>query len=293
MTKHEWQNVRNGLLFVLPWLIGMSAFTLIPTGMAFYYSLCDYNVLNSPVYIGTGNYTDLVTDGVFWVSLKNTAWFAIFALPLGTLLSLALAMLLNCKIIARPFFRTIFFLPALVPLVALAILWTWIFHGRYGVLNHVLSWVGINGPSWLGSTTWAKPAMVIATLWGVGNAIVIYLAGLQDIPKQYYEAAKIDGASWWQQMVHITFPMLSPVIYFNFIMGCIGVLQIFVLPYVMTQGGPARSTYFYTMYLFDHAFVFLNMGYACAMAIVLFGLIAIMTTLAHKLTIKHVHYGGN
>jgi len=292
VTRRERRQLRDGFFFISPWLVGLAVFTLGPMAMAVYYSFCDYSVLNPPVFVGAGNYKDLVTDAVFWKSLWNTIYFAVLSLPLATVLGLGLAILLNCGMVARPVFRTIFFLPALVPLVALAMLWAWIFNGQAGVLNYVLGWFGIDGPNWLGSTTWSKPALVITSLWGVGNAIVIYLAGLQDIPTQLYEAARIDGANWWQQILHVTLPMLSPVIYFNLIMGCIGVLQVFALPYIMTQGGPARSSYFYTMYLFDHAFLFLNMGYACAMAIVLFLMIALLTFTAHKLTARHVYYGG-
>jgi multiple sugar transport system permease protein len=292
MTRQEKRNLRNALLFVSPWLIGLAVFTILPAAFSVYYSLCDYSVLNPPVFIGAGNYTDLASDKVFWKSLWNTMFFAALALPLGTVVSISLALLLNTRIVGRSLFRTIFFLPSLVPLVALAILWNWIFNGQYGVLNHMLGWLGIDGPNWLGDIHWSKPALVVTGLWTTGNAVVIYLAGLQDVPRHLYEAATIDGASWWGQTRHVTLPMISPVIYFNLVMGCIGVLQIFALPYVMTGGGPARSTLFYTMYLFDQAFRFLNMGYACAMAWILFLLIALLTWGAHRLTRKHVYYGG-
>lgn len=281
-----------GLMFVSPWLIGLSVFILLPSLMALYYSLCDYSVLKDPVFIGIGNYQDLATDPVFWQSVWNTVFYAAFALPLGTVLSLALALMLNQEIMGRTILRTIFFLPSLVPLVALAILWQWMFNGRFGVVNYGLSYVGIDGPNWLNDTFWSKPALVVTSLWGVGHAVVIYLAGLQDVPRTLYEAARIDGASWWQQTASVTLPMITPVIYFNLIMGCIVVLQIFAVPYVMTGGGPARSTLFYTMYLYDQAFVYLNMGYACAMALVLFLMIAALTATAHHFSIRFVHYGG-
>ena len=292
MTREQKRNMVKGLLFTAPWILGLSVFTMIPAFMSLYYSFCDYSVLNPPVFIGTANFSSLATDEVFWKSLNNTLIYAVAALPLGTVLGIALALLLNQQIIARPLFRTIFFLPSLVPLVALAILWQWIFNGEFGVLNHALSWFGIDGPNWLTDTTWAKPALVITGLWGVGNSVVIYLAGLQDVPRDFYEAARVDGANWWQQTRHITLPMISPVIYFNVIMGTIGVLQIFAVPYVMTGGGPARATLFYTMYLFDQAFRYLNMGYACAMAWVLFVIVAGLTLLAHRLSKGHVYYGG-
>lgn len=293
MTRSERKDVLVGVAFAGPWLIGLSSFILLPSAMALYYSFCDYSVLKEPAFIGLGNYRDLATDPVFWQSLWNTALYAAFALPLGTVLSIVLALLLNQEIIGRSVFRTIFFLPSLVPLVALGILWQWMFNGRFGVINFALESFGIEGPNWLNDTLWSKPALIITSLWGVGHAVVIYLAGLQDVPRTLYEAARVDGANWWQQTFSITLPMLTPVIYFNLIMGCIGVLQIFAVPYVMTGGGPARSTLFYTMYLYDQAFVYLNMGYACAMALVLFFLIALLTASAHFLSRRFVHYGAN
>lgn len=283
--------MRDGVLFVSPWLLGLAVFTVLPACMAFYFSLCNYSVLNAPVYIGAANYTFLAHDQVFLKSVWNTFAYAAISLPLGLVLSLSLALLLNADVRGRTVFRAIFFFPSLVPLVALAILWTWIFNGQYGVLNYFLSLFRIKGPDWLGNVAWAKPAIVMTGLWGIGNSIVIYLAGLQDVPRSLYEAATIDGANWWQKTTNVTLPIISPVIYFNLLMGCIGVLQIFVVPYVMTNGGPARATLFYTMYLFDMAFTYLRMGYACAMAWVLFMLIALLTFTAHKLARKHVHYG--
>jgi multiple sugar transport system permease protein len=177
--------------------------------------------------------------------------------------------------------------------VALAVLWLWLFNGEQGVLNYFLSLFGIRGPGWLADPGWTKPALVIAGTWSVGQAIVIYLAGLQDVPVHLYEAADLDGASWWAKIRHVTLPMISPVILFNLIMGIIGALQYFTVPYVMTpQGQPARSAYFYIMYLYDNAFVYLKMGYASAMAWILFVVIIALTALALRLTARHVHYEG-
>jgi multiple sugar transport system permease protein len=234
-----------------------------------------------------------VHDEVFWKSLRNTAFYASFALPLGLIVSLGLALLLNTGLRGMALYRTIFFLPSLVPLVALAVLWLWIFNGEQGVLNYFLSLFGIRGPGWLADPAWTKPALVIAGIWGVGQAIVIYLAGLQDVPVHLYEAADLDGAGWWSKIRHVTLPMISPVILFNLIMGIIGALQYFTVPYVMTpQGQPARSAYFYIMYLYDNAFVYLKMGYASAMAWILFVIIIVLTALALRLTARHVHYEG-
>lgn len=282
----------TALLFVSPWLIGFSVFLLYPLLASIYYSFCDFSVLKPAVFIGGANYRDLAHDSVFWQSLGNTAIYALMALPFGTVVALALAMLLNTRVRGMALYRTFFFIPSLVPMVALAILWQWIFNGQQGVLNDVLGKVGIKGPNWLGDPSWSKIALVILAVWGVGNAMVIYLAGLQDVPQPLYEAADLDGASWWAKTRHVTLPILSPVILFNVIMGIIGTLQIFTVPYVISPAGsPARSIYFYAMYLFDNAFIYHKMGYACAMGWILFVIILILTMGAIRFSERHVHYG--
>ena len=293
MTRSERRNLRNGLLFVSPWIVGFCAFMLYPIGASLYYSFCDYPILLPPMWTGTENFTELVHDEVFWTSLGNTGYYAGLSLPLGMAVALSLAILLNTKVRGMTVYRTIFFLPSIVPIVAMAILWLWIFNGKYGVLNYALKSVGVPEtvvPTWLDSPEWAMPALVIMGLWGVGYSVVIYLAGLQDIPKSLYESAEIDGASWWQKIVHITIPMLSPVIYFNLVMGIIGTFQVFAAPYIMTNGGPERATTFYTLYLFNLAFEDLRMGYACAMAWILFLIILVLTLVATKVSQRHVHY---
>jgi len=293
MSPSERRNLRNGLLFISPWIIGFCVFMLYPTLASLFFSFCDYSVLERPVWIGAENYSELASDGVFWVSLGNTAYYAVIALPLGMMLAIGIALLLNTKVRGMAVYRTIFFLPSIVPVVAMAILWLWILNGRYGVLNYSLSLLGIPAkalPAWLENKHWAMPALILMGLWGIGHAMVIYLAGLQDIPVHLYESADIDGASWWQKTLHITLPMLSPTIYFNLIMGIIGTFQIFAAPYIMTSGGPERATHFYTFYLYNLAFEDLRMGYACAMAWILFLIILGLTLLATKVSAKHVHY---
>lgn len=294
MTKRERRKLLMGLLFTSPWIIGLTAFTVLPALASLYFSFCDFSVLNPPVFIGTANYTDLASDGVFWQSVWNTFVFAALFIPLSTALAISLAVLLNTATVARGAFRAIFFLPSLVPLVALGILWRWILNGEYGILNWGLQAIGLPMVNWMGNPATAKLGLVIASLWGVGNAVIIYLAGLQEIPRHLYEASRVDGANPVQRFVSVTLPMLGPSIYFNVMMALIGVLQIFALPYVMTDGagGPLRSTTFYTMYLFDHAFVYLNMGYACAMAWVLFVIISILTGIAHQLSKDKIVYGA-
>jgi len=293
MTRTERRDLRNGLLFLSPWIIGFGVFMLYPIAASLFFSFCDYSVLERPVWWGLENYRELAQDEVFWTSLKNTSYYAAVSLPVGMVVAIAIALLLNTKVRGMTVYRTIFFLPSIVPIVAMAVLWLWIFNGQYGVLNYTLSMLGIPKsvlPTWLDSPQWAMPALIIMGLWGVGYAVVIYLAGLQDIPVSLYESAEIDGASWWQKTVHITVPMLSPVIYFNLIMGIIGTFQIFAAPYIMTQGGPERATTFYTLYLFNLAFEDLRMGYACAMAWILFLIILGLTLLATKFSQRHVHY---
>lgn len=298
MTSREMRSIRNGLLFISPWIAGFAAFTIYPLAASFYYSLCDYSVLKPPVFVGGANYHELLTDPVLWKSLYNTMYFAVFFLPLATLLAIVLALLLNTGVRGMTIYRTIFFLPSLTPLVALGILWMWMLNGEYGVVNYVLNMVlnplGLQAPIWLQSTAWSKPAIILMSLWGVGHAVVIYLAGLQDIPKQLYEAAELDGARWFSKVRHITIPLLSPAIFFNVVMGLISALQVFALPYVLTDGtgGPARSTTFYTMYLYNSAFRYLRMGYACAMAWILFLIILALTLLVYRMSRKRVHYGG-
>ena len=299
MTRGERQSLRTGLLFALPWFIGLSVFTLYPVGASLFYSFCDYSVLQSPIWTGSENYQRMLHDVVFWKSLRNTAFYAALSLPLGMLTSLALALLLNTGVRGMSAFRTIFYLPSIVPVVAGAMLWLWIFNGQYGLLNWALSpvcrLVGVAPPAWLADPHWAKPALVLMSLWGAGNSMIIYLAGLQDVPTELYESAELDGAGWWRRLWHITLPVISPVIYFNMIMGIIGALQTFATVFVMTggaEGNPARSTLFYALYLFSTAFYDLRMGYASAMAWVLFLLIVTLTVLATKLSEKRVHYAG-
>lgn len=284
-----------GLLFASPWFVGFTVFLAYPLCASIYYSFCDYTVLKPPVWVGLNNYIDLFRDEVFYITLINTFQYAVIALPLGMVVAIALALLLNTKVRGMAFYRTIFFLPSLVPMVALAVLWLWMFNGEHGLINMALRGFGIAGPNWLGDPQWSKPALILLSVWGVGNAIVIYLAGLQDIPTHLYEAADLDGASPWQKVKAVTLPMLSPVIQFNMILGIIGTLQVFTVPYVMfgVGGPPARSTYFYTMYLYDNAFRFQKMGYACAMGWIMFLIIFALTLISIKVSEKRIHYGTN
>jgi len=292
MPASSRSNLAKGLAFLSPWLMGFVCLTLIPIIVSFYYSLCDYSLLQSPTYIGTDNYRDLFADPVFWKALVNTLYYAAMALPASMCVSLGLAILLNTKITGQSFYRTIIFLPSLVPIVASSMLWLWLFNAKLGLLNSLLQLIHIQGPGWLADPTWAMPSLAFMSLWGVGQTVVIYLAGLQDVPVELYEAAELDGASYMGRLVHVTLPMISPVIFFNLIMAIIGTLQVFAVPYFMTQGGPARATYFFTMYLYDNAFLFLKMGYASAMAWIQLLIILSLTAIAFWSSKRWVHYQG-
>jgi multiple sugar transport system permease protein len=283
-----------GYLFAAPWLIGMSVFLLYPLASSIYYSFCDYSVLKPPVWVGMENYRELFQDEVFWKAAGNTAMYAVMALPIGMATAMGLAMLLNSKVRGMTVYRTIFFLPSLVPMVSLAVLWLWLLNGEHGIVNELLKHGGIKGPNWLGDPAWSKPALMLTGIWGVGNSMLIYLASLQDVPTSLLEAAQLDGANAWQKTRNVTIPMISPVILFNLVMGIIGTLQVFAVPYVMFPGGsPARSTYFYAMYLFDNAFRYNKMGYASAMGWIMFLVILTLTFISLRLSDKHVHYGGS
>ncbi len=296
ISKGERKNLFKGLMFVSPWIIGFLLFVLYPIIASLYYSFTNFNVLLPPVYIGAQNYSDILNDKLFWTTIYNTFYYAFFALPVSLIVSIGIAVLLNQPIKFRAFFRTIYFLPSLVPLVALAILWQWIFNGQYGVLNYFLEKIlmpfGLKPPDWMGNPIWTKPALIITGLWGTGASVVIYLAALQEVPVHLYEAAEIDGASAFKKFWHVTLPMISPVIYFNLIMGIIGTLQIFAVPYVMFQRGPINSTYFFAMYIYDNAFKYLKMGYASALAWIMFLLIFLLTLLATRMSKKHIYYGA-
>jgi len=283
MNTHGRQRLFSGLGFTSLWIVGFALFTAYPVIASLAYSFCDYSVLKSPVWCGLDNYRELVRDELFWKSLQNTLIYAALAVPLGTVVSLGLAVLLNQNVRGRTLFRTFFFLPAIVPVVASSMIWLWLFNGQYGLLNWALTPVldlfEVAPPGWLADPNWAKPALALMSVWGTGNAMIIYLAGLQQVPVELYEAAEIDGAGRWQRFRHITLPLLSPVICFNVIMSLIGALQVFTQAYIMSEaangngngsdGNPARSTLFYTIYLFSTAFYDLRMGYASAMAYVL------------------------
>ena len=295
--KRQWA----GMAFALPSLIGLLWFTTYPVLASLYYSFCNYRVLTPPRWAGLANYQHLTHDPLFFTSLANTVYYAVFAVPLGIILALGLAMLLNTGVRGLPIYRTCFYVPSVVPIVASAVLWIWLLNPQQGAVNDVLHGVGIlklfganSGPGWLQSPEWSKPAIILWSLWNVGTGMVIFLAGLQDVPKELHEAASLDGARRWDGFRHVTLPFISPQILFTLVMGLIGAFQFFTPAYVMTNGagGPVDSTTFYSLYLFNVAFSDFKMGYACAMAWVLLLVVVTATALVLKSSARHVYYAG-
>ncbi len=287
------RDTRTGLLFATPWLIGFLVFFAYPVLASFYYSLCQYDAIRPPHFIGLQNYQRLFfEDDLFWKSLGNTLYMVVFGLPVGLIASLGIAILLNQRLRGIAFYRTIFYLPSITPVVATSILWLWLLNPEMGLVNLALSKVGIIGPAWLTDPSWAKAALILMGLWGTGGGMVIYLAALQDIPESLYEAAALDGAGKATQFFRVTLPLLSPVILFNLIMGLIGTFQYFTQAYVMTNGGPEDSTTFYALHLFNRAFLDFKMGYASAMAWILFLLTLAATLVVFKTSARWVYYSG-
>lgn len=285
------RDARIGVLFALPWIFGFLIFLLYPILASLFYSFTNYSVLRQPKWVGISNYQELASDQVFHQTLANTLYYVVGAVPLGSVIAIGLAMLLNTKVKGMALYRTLFYLPSLVPMVALGTLFLWVFNGDYGLLNNALRGLGFSPPNWLGEPSWSKWTLILISTWGSGQAMVIYLAALQDVPVSLYEAAELDGAKLWQKTKNVTLPMISPVILFNVLMGIIGSLQVFAVPYVMfPDGSPARSTYFFSSYLYDNAFRFQRMGYASAIGWVMFVITLVLTLIALKVSERHVHY---
>lgn len=284
----------TGWLFASPWILGLLCFYAIPMLTSIYFSFTTYSILQPGEFVGLNNYRELFHDPLFWKSIYNTIYFTVFFVPLSIFVGVALAMMLNMRVKGLAVFRTIFFLPTLVPQVALAVLWMWLLHPNFGLVNGMLASIGIDGPPWLSGEAWSKPSLILMSLWGIGQAVVIYLAGLGDIPEDYYEAAEIDGASWFQKTKAVTLPLLTPVIFYNLVMGMIGAFQQFTLPYTLTkgQGTPANSMTFYVMYLYENGFRYFKMGYASAMAWILFIIVMALTAVVFMTSKRWVHYQG-
>jgi len=278
-------------VLISPWIIGFLAFTLGPMVASAIISLTEWDLLLLPKWIGFKNYVTMFTDDpVFWESLRVTITYTTFSVGLNIVVAFLVAMLLNQNVRGQQYYRTIYYLPFVVSGVAVAWMWRIMYNPEFGVVNLLLSYFGIQGPKWLASTTWALPALIIMSVWGFGGSMVIFLAGLQGVPSHLYEAAEIDGANALAKFSNITLPMMTPTIFFVMTTGIIGAFQTFTQVYVMTQGGPGNATMVYALYLYFNAFKFFKMGYAAALAWVLFFVVLIVTILQFKLARSWVYY---
>lgn len=285
-----------GLLYVSPWLAGFVVFTAGPFVASAYLSFTDYQILAPPRYVGLDNYARALSgeDELFWKAVYNTTYYAVLFVPMSIVGSLAAALLLNVRIRGQAVFRTMFFIPSITPAVAAILLWIWVFSPEFGPLNSLLYLIGIPGPSWLGSPVWSKPALILMSLWGAvgGSTMIIFLAGLQGIPTELYEASRIDGANAWQEFVNVTVPMLSPAVFFNLVVGMIGAFRVFTAAFVATGGGPTYSTMFYMLHLFNNAFLYLYMGYASALAWLFVLLVLVLVVAQVWMARRWVYYEG-
>jgi multiple sugar transport system permease protein len=288
----------TGYAFISPWLIGFLVFTAGPVIASLLISFHSWSLLSTPEWVGLANYQRILSeDPLFLTSLWNTAYYVILSVPLGICLALALALMLNLPMRGMGIFRTVFFLPSITNIVAVSVLWLWVFNPEFGLLNSVLRLFGVDGILWLQSEGWAKPAFVVMSLWGVGGSIIIFLAALQGIPRELYEAASLDGAGSARRFFHITLPMISPALFFSLVIGSIGSFQVFAQAFVMTgsaqpgsEGGPNNATLFIVLYLYKKAFQEFSMGYAAALAWLLFFIILFFTVVQTRLSRRWVYY---
>ena len=295
MSPMRRQEMLEGILYISPWIVGFIVFVAGPLLASAFLSFTKYNVLRPPTFIGLTNYSyAILKDSLFWPSIGRTFYYAIMLVPLAMVGSLLVAMLLNQKLVATTVWRTMFFLPTLTPLVATALLWRWMLNPDVGLVNYLLSLIGIKGPGWLNSIEWAMPALVLMGLWASvgGSRMIIFLAALQDVPVELLEAAEIDGAGRWAKFRHITLPMITPTIFFNLILGIIFALRTFEVAFVSTAGGPARATWFISLHIYQNAFVSFDMGYASALSWLLFLILFALTFLQFRLSGRWVFYAG-
>lgn len=290
----------RGLLFASPWIVGFVIFQFMPIVASAYFSLTDFNLFQEPTFVGLENYERLASDELFWKSLFNTLYLTLIGVPISLAAGLVAALALNMKVPGQSWFRLIVFLPTVVPVVAATYIWRWLLNAQYGYVNATLGSVGLGEPLWLTDPFWTKPALILISLWVTGSAMVVFLAALQDVPDVYYEAAVIDGAGAWSKFRHVTLPFISPVILFEAIIASIFTLQYFTQAYLLGQtrlnapsGGPENSLLVYGLYLFERAFVYLDMGYASAMAWVLFLIALVGIFLLLRFSRNRVFYAGD
>lgn len=289
-----------GLLFAMPWIIGFIIFSLYPILASLFYSLTEFNVLQPAKFVGLANYKELITDSKFYKSLYNTLYISVFGVPLNLLFSLAMAMLLSLEVKGQAIYRTIYYIPSVISVVASSVIWVWVLNPEYGILNTALGYLGLPQPVWLSDPVFTKPSLIMMGMWGSGGTMLIYLAAIKGVPQSYYEAADLDGAGAWKKFTHITLPAISPATLFQLIMGLIFSFQYFTQAYIFISGsnngvqpgGPENSLLFYAIYLYQQGFSFLKMGVASAMAWILFIIIVAVTLVLFKTSLKWVYYGG-
>lgn len=290
LSRRQRRDTLIALACLTPWIVGFLVFTLYALGASLYYSLTDYPILGSPAFVGLQNFITLFQDRLFWTSLRVTSIYTFVGVPAAIIIGFAMASLLNQKIRGLAIWRTIFYLPSIVPAVAAAYIWSWIFEPEFGLLDALLRVFHMSGPDWLASTTWVLPAFIIMYLWGAGGNLLLYLAALNQVPTELYEAARVDGARGWGRLWHVTLPMCSPVILFTFLTGIIGTLQVFTNAYVLTNGGPNNASLFYVLYLYQNGWQYFKMGYASALAWVLFLLMLALTVITLRVSRRLVYY---
>lgn len=284
-----------GFAFASPYIVGFLLLTLLPFLQSFYYSFTEYDIFSKPKWVGFENYINIFHDANFYKSLSNTFYMAVINVPISLVLSLLIALLLNLKVKGIAIYRTIYYLPTVVPGIAMSILWLWILNPDVGIFNTFLGHLHLPQPAWLTDPHFTKPSLILMGLFGTGGGALIYLAALQGIPKEFYEAASIDGAGWWAKLRYIILPALSPITLFQLIMGLIGSFQIFTEAFILsgnTVGGPDQSMLFYAVNLYQEAFTNLHMGYASALAWILFVIVVLITIVIFKTSLRWVYYGG-
>lgn len=301
-SRRTRRNFALGMLFISPWIIGFLVFTLYPMVASLLYSFSEYTFHKPLEPVGLENYITLFQDKYFWIALGNTAYMVALGVPLILIFSFLCAVILNLKVPGQSIYRVIYYIPSIVPTIASVLLWIWVLNPQAGLLNSALESIGIDGPNWLRDPSWSKPALLLLALWGTGNVMIIYLSGLQDVPVHLLEAAELDGANWWQRMRAVTIPMVSPITLYNLVTSTIVMFQYFAQAYVFARissanysgqsyvGQPLNSTLFYSVYLYQNGFQFLKMGYASAMAWILFLVILVCTILMLRVSDRFTYY---
>jgi multiple sugar transport system permease protein len=292
MSAAQWRDLRDGLLFTSPFLLGVLLLWLGPMLYSIYLVTQDWNLITPPEFVGLRNFQRLFEDPLVAKSLGNTAYYTFIGVPLQLVVAFSLALLLNQNVQGLSIYRTVYYLPSITPAVAFAVVWIQFLNPEFGVLNNVLGWFGVEPIKWLFNPAWSKPAFILMSLWLTGFQMIIFLAGLQGVPRELHEAASIDGATAWRRFLNVTVPIISPVIFFNLIIGIIGSFQVFTAAFIISDGGPQDSTLFLVLYIYRNAFELFKMGFAATLAWMLFLIIMIFTAIQFFFANRWVYYEG-